>query len=86
MTEPEWRNKVDVQFGKIDGQLESILNRLREVEKTVAIDEVHRSNLEKELRVLTESLGRFNNGISWLLRGIVGAVIIAAVNAFVKFN
>lgn len=68
MTDNEWRSKTD-------GRLQGIEMRLAAVETKNAVDEVHRTNVEKRLAGIEGTL-------TWLVRLVIGGIIGAAV-AFV---
>ena len=65
MTENEWKTRVDAQLGKID-------NRVSHMETTIAVSDVHRQNVE-------ERLSNIESGQTWLIRLIIGSIILAAI-------
>lgn len=65
MTQDEWRTKVDGRLGEIE-------NRLRQVEQSNAVDEVHRQSVERRLSGIEDTL-------KWLVRLIIGSVTMAAL-------
>lgn len=65
MTTEEWRTKVDGRLGAIE-------SRLSTVETQSAVDEVHRQNVERRLSGIEKN-------VTWLVRLIVGAILLAAL-------
>jgi hypothetical protein len=70
MTTDEWRANVDRRLGQIDA-------RLTRVETKNAVDEVHRTNVEKRL-------GGIEDTLKWLVRLIMGALILAVVGFMLR--
>tara|TARA_R100001086_G_C11812735_1_gene251999 strand:- start:902 stop:1129 length:228 start_codon:yes stop_codon:yes gene_type:complete len=68
MTEHEWRSAID-------NRLASIEARMNVIERQDAVAEVHHMNVEKRL-------GSIEGTLVWLVRSIIGALLIAFV-AFV---
>ena len=65
MTTDEWRASVNKS-------LQDVNERLTELEKQDAVDEVHRQNVEQRLAGIESSL-------VWIVRLIIGALIIAVI-------
>lgn len=65
MTQDEWRTGVNKRLSDIE-------KRLTHVEQKNAVDEVHRTNVERRL-------GGIEDTLKWLVRLIIGSVILAAI-------
>jgi hypothetical protein len=65
MSDDEWRATVNAKLNTLD-------QRLIQVEKKNAVDEVHRTNVEKRLSSIEGTL-------TWLVRLIIGAILLALV-------
>jgi len=63
MTDQDWRNATDRRLSSID-------SRMNAIERQDAVAEVHHQNVEKRL-------GSIEGTLVWLLRSIVGAIILA---------
>jgi hypothetical protein len=63
MSDDEWRATVNAKLNTLD-------QRLIQVEKKNAVDEVHRTNVEKRLSSIEGTL-------TWLVRLIIGAILLA---------
>ena len=70
MTEPEWRAGVDRKLTDID-------KRLFALEKTDAVGNVNMRNLETRL-------DKIENTLVWLVRLIIGAILLAMIAFLVK--
>lgn len=70
MTEPEWRSSVDRKLTDID-------KRLFALEKTDAVGNVNMRNLETRL-------DKIENTLVWLVRLIIGAILLAMIAFLVK--
>ncbi len=65
MTEPEWRASVDRRLGHIESEIGSMKTK-------DAVADVHRTNVETRLTSIEGTL-------TWLVRLIIGALILALV-------
>lgn len=63
MSDDEWRATVNAKLNTLD-------QRLIQVEKKNAVDEVHRTNVEKRLSSIEGTL-------TWLVRLIIGSILLA---------
>lgn len=70
MTEDQWRSKAD-------DRLRSIEDRLVLIERDDAVATVHRDNVEKRLMSIEDTM-------KWLVRLIVGALILAVIAYFIR--
>ncbi len=70
MTEDNWRDRV---LARLDG----VESRLSAVETKNAVDEVHRTNVESRLSSIEDTL-------KWLLRLVIGGMLVAFVAFVVK--
>lgn len=70
MTDEEWRSRTDGRLNQIEQDLAAIKTR-------DAVAEVHHSNVEARL----ESI---ENTLTWLLRLVVGAVIMALIGVVIS--
>lgn len=87
MTDDDLRQRLE----KLDQDLRSFKNendkrlfaveqRLLSAEKEEAIAAVHRDELRDRLARLDESFNKLNNNIGWLLKLIIGSLILAGIN------
>ncbi len=72
MTESEFQSGVLRRLDVLERQGQEHNSRLSAVEKKNAVDEVHRHNVEKRL-------GSIEDTLKWLVRLIIGALLMAAV-------
>lgn len=70
MTDDTWRESVLTRLDGVEG-------RLSAVETKNAVDEVHRTNVEKRLSSIEDTL-------KWLLRLVIGGMLAAFVAFVVK--
>lgn len=66
---------IDEWRGEVNGRLTAIEQKVTLLERQSAVDEVHRTNVEKRLTSIEGTL-------QWLVRLIIGAIILASM-AFV---
>lgn len=72
MTTEEWRDSLLVHVRTLEADLKVLSERLTLLEIKSATDEVHRHNVETRL-------GSIEDTLKWLVRLIIGALIIAVV-------
>lgn len=72
MTQEEWKESLYRRLEHLEKAIDNLTSRLTVVETKNAVDEVHRVNVEKRLASIEGTL-------RWLVRLIIGALILALV-------
>lgn len=72
MTDEDWQGGVLKRLDHLEVGQQALSQRIGGVETKNAVDEVHRTNVEKRLSGIEDTL-------KWLVRLIIGAIILAAV-------
>ena len=70
MTDEDWKSRVTTQLTGID-------KRLRELEKSEAVDDVIRRGIDIRLQAIEDTL-------KWLVRLVIGGLLIGLISAIVK--
>ena len=72
MSEDQWQKTISSRLANIEAQYAVIQQKVNQLEKQDAVDEVHRTNVESRLSSIEDTL-------KWLVRLIIGAIILAAI-------
>lgn len=67
-----WQENLLRRLTHVESTLNTVNDRLSDLEKQDAVDEVHRINVETRLSSI-------ENSLTWLVRLIIGAIILAAI-------
>lgn len=72
LTQEEWKDSLHRRMSGVESDIKELKNRMAISETQVAVDQVHRSNVESRLSSIEDTL-------KWLVRVIIGAMILALV-------
>lgn len=72
MTNDDYRDNVLRRLTSLETDLKDVKNRINSVEQQNAVEEVHRKNVEIRLSSIEDTL-------TWLVRLIIGAIILALI-------
>lgn len=76
MTQDEWRESADRRLGSMEDDIHDMRQRVAQLETTKAVDAVHHDSVDKRL-------GSIEGTLQWLVRLIIGALILALVGFIV---